>query len=581
MVEALARYAALDDVATEPVVPASPITGYRTRAKLIAGPGGALGLYARGGGHHVVDIPGCRVLAPALARVAAVLRVQIAAAGRDGGALAPLDSNGHGSLRAVDLREVLDGAGPSRVLVTFVFQRGRSAGREALEAIGADLIRSVPEVIGVAANFHDKEGPQILGSETVRLAGAATAPDRIGPSRHLATYGSFVQAHRGQAARIHEQIAEAVRRTGPAPRVLDLYGGSGAIALGLAAAGASVVLVESFAPAVAQAHAAAGDQGLALRADCADAGRRVQELAQKPEHFDAVVLNPPRRGASPAVRYGIARLAPATIIYVSCDPETLARDLDHLARLGYGTSAVRPFDMIPLSEEVETVAVLTRGPLPPPRVAYEDGDVLIVEKGPHEPITAQGEFSTCLMARVRTIPGAERAVPVNRLETETSGLTVFVREADQMPAWTRALAAPSGLSEHVVAVRGVIRAKGAVTRPIRDRGRTYPARTRYRRVAVFSGHSLVRVTAEPGRVHQIRRHMAAIGHPVLGDEKYGDAPTNRHFAEKYGLDRSFLHCARLELDHPRTGARLVVEAPLAGDLRAVLDRDGGGAKAEV
>ena len=470
---------------------------------------------------------------------------------------------------------MLDGDGPARVLVTFVFQRGRSAGREALEAIGAELLRSVPEVVGVAANFHEKEGPQILGSETVRLAGAATAADRIGPSRHLATYGSFVQAHRGQAAKIHELIADAVRRTGPTPRVLDLYGGSGAIALGLAAGGASVVLVESFAPAVAQAQAAAREQGLPLRAECADAGRRVEELAQKPEPFDAVVLNPPRRGASPAVRHGVARLAPATIVYVSCDPGTLARDLDHLARLGYAASTVRPFDMIPLSDEVEAVAVLTRGPLPPPRVAYEDEEVLIVEKGPHEPITAQEELATCLMARVRAIAGAERAVPVNRLETETSGLTVFAREADDVPAWTRALAAPAGSSEHLVAVRGVIRAKGSVARPIKDRGRTYEARTRYRRVAVFAGHSLIRAAAEPGRVHQIRRHMAAIGHPVLGDERYGDPATNRHFAEKYGLNRSFLHCSRLELDHPRTGVRLVVEVPLAGDLRAVLERDGG------
>ncbi len=103
----------------------------------------------------------------------------------------------------------------------------------------------------------------------------------------------------------------------------------------------------------------------------------------------------------------------------------------------------------------------------------------------------------------------------------------------------------------------------------------YPARTRYRRLAVASGHSVLRVIPEQGRTHQIRRHLAAIGHPVLGDDRYGHPPTNRFFEEKNGLDRAFLHCVRIELDHPVTGARLIVEAPLPGDLRAVLERTSG------
>jgi 23S rRNA (uracil1939-C5)-methyltransferase len=108
----------------------------------------------------------------------------------------------------------------------------------------------------------------------------------------------------------------------------------------------------------------------------------------------------------------------------------------------------------------------------------------------------------------------------------------------------------------------------------------YPARTRYRRLAVASGHSVLRVIPEQGRTHQIRRHLAAIGHPVLGDDRYGHGPTNRFFEEKNGLDRAFLHCVRLEIDLPGSGElghgpRLIVEAPLPGDLRAVLERTSG------
>jgi 23S rRNA (uracil1939-C5)-methyltransferase len=127
----------------------------------------------------------------------------------------------------------------------------------------------------------------------------------------------------------------------------------------------------------------------------------------------------------------------------------------------------------------------------------------------------------------------------------------------------------------VAATRGVTPSKGAITRELREEGRMYPARTRYRRLAVASGHSVVRVIPEQGRTHQIRRHLAAIGHPVLGDDRYGHIPTNRFFEEKNGLDRAFMHCVRIEIDHPKTSVRLMVEAPLPGDLRAVLERTSG------
>ncbi|HEY3817427.1 MAG TPA: pseudouridine synthase [Polyangiaceae bacterium] len=579
VVQSVARYGALELVYTEPVVGAQPLVGYRTRAKLIVGQGGKLGLFAKGGGHQVVDIPGCRVLAPVLARVAAILRARIADAEPGDGALAPHDSGGGGSLRAVDLREVREGEGCG-VLVTLVVQRGTAASLELLERTAKDLMLAAPEVLGVAVNFHDGDAPQILGSETQRLAGVASAPDRVGTSMHLATFGSFVQSHRGQAGRVHAVLAEAVgvaraREQGRAPRVLDLYGGSGAIALGLAAAGASVRLVESFAPAVAQARAAAQAQGLDVEADCADVAGALRGLVESRTRFDAVAVNPPRRGMSPVAREWLARLDAPLVAYVSCDPETLARDLDHLSRLGYATATLRPLDMIPLTDEVETIAVLRRSGVPLPRVALDTPELLVVEKGAHEPTVPQGEYSGSLLARVRRIPGAEGAVPAQRLDVGTSGLVAFARRPDLALKWERALASAPTRAVYVVAVRSVTPSKGAITRDLREDGKLFAARTRYRRLAVAAGHSVLRVVPEQGRPHQIRRHFAAIGHPVLGDDRYGHAMTNRYFEEKNGLDRPFIHCVRLEFDHPDTGARHIVEAALPGDLRAVLERTAG------
>jgi 23S rRNA (uracil1939-C5)-methyltransferase len=496
------------------------------------------------------------------------------------------DPQGQGWLRAVDLRETRDG-GSVRVLVTFVVERERATDVEVLREAAEELIAALPEVVGVAVNYHVGDTPQVLGSETVALAGAASAPDRVGSSVHLATFGSFVQAHRGQAERVQALIADALglspgkteaaanETLGHRPRVLDLYGGSGAIALGLAAAGASVHLVESFPPAVAHARESAREQSLDVEAECADVVAALRAFAQHSgaAAFDAVVVNPPRRGTSPNTREWLARLEAPVVIYVSCNPETLARDLDHLARLGYAASTLRPVDMIPLTEEVETVAVLQRTALPPPRVAYEDDDILIVEKSPHEPTMPQGEYASSLLARARTLPRASRAVALQRLDVGTSGLVMLARSPEPVARWEPAAAAARAI--YVAAVRGVTPSKGAITRELRESGKVYSARTRYRRLAVGSGQSILRVVPEQGRTHQVRRHLAAIGHPVLGDERYGHAPTNRYFEEKHGLDRSFLHCVRLEFEHPTTGAHQVVEAPLPGDLRTVLERIGG------
>ncbi len=602
LVQSVSRYPSLELVYTEPVLPAEPVSGYRTRAKLIAGAGGRLGLYAKGGGHHLVDIPGCRVLSPVLTRMAEALRARIYADETNGGPLAPADGTSHvGALRAVDLREIRSadptdparaGAAPgsdARVLVTLVVQRNRAGDLAALRAAAQSLLDTFPEVLGVAANLHDGEAPQILGSETQHLAGASAARDRLGGSVHLATFGSFVQAHRGQAERVHGALLEQIRAaTGiganggakdRAPRVLDLYGGSGAIALSLAAAGATVHLVESFAPAVAHAEAAAKEQNLSLTAECGDVATALRSILERGDRFDAVVVNPPRRGMSAVAREWVARLEAPVVAYVSCDPDTLARDLDHFTRLGYTTSILRPLDMIPLTDEVETVAILRRIPLAPPRVVFEDDEVLFVDKGPHEPTTRldsrAGEHGSSLMDRLHAIPGAEHAVPVHRIDVGTSGLVVLVRDPSRVAAWQDAFASVNTRKIYVAAARGVTPAKGAITRELREDGQLYNARTRYRRLAVASGHSVLRVIPEQGRTHQIRRHLSAIGHPVLGDDRYGHPPTNRFFEEKNGLDRPFLHCVRIEMEHPGTGARLTVEAPLPGDLRAVLERTSG------
>jgi tRNA/tmRNA/rRNA uracil-C5-methylase (TrmA/RlmC/RlmD family) len=574
VVQGARRYPVLELVHTERVLPAHPVVEYRIRAKLLVAPGGKVGLFAKGGGHQIVDIPKCRVLAPALARVAAYLRQRIEESEHSGGAFAPFDPTGPGSLRAVDLRETRND-GVARVLVTFVVQLPQPADMAALVSAAQDMMRELPDVVGVAANLHPGDSPQVLGSYTVTLAGVSSTPDRIGTSVHLATFGSFVQVHRGQAERVQRLLTAAIaslKPIGRTARVLDLYGGSGGIALGLAAAGASVRLVESFAPATAQARQAAREQSLDVDVHCSDVATALRSFYERSEHFDAAVVNPPRRGMSPLARESLARLAPSLVAYVSCDPETLARDLDHFSRLGYDTTSLRPLDMIPLTDEVETIAVLRRGGVPVPRVAYENDEVIVVEKSAHEPTVPQGEYTSSLLTRARRLPGAQNAVAVHRLDVGTSGLVVLARRPEHLAKWKRAISAPTTRTIYAAGVRGVTASKGTITRDLREEDAPQAARTRYRRFTIASGHSILRVVPDRERTHQIRRHLASIGHPVLGDVRYGHGPTNRHFEEKRGLDRTFLHLVRLEFDDPDTAIRVVAKSPLPGDLCSVLER---------
>lgn len=583
---AAAYYPALETLQTRAVEGADTITGYRTRAKLMVSPTGAIGLYNRSGHHEVVDIPGCRVLAPPLAEVATTLRSLIASppvSARQ--LLLPYDPVSGGVLRAVDLREVRlpkpregaeDGIG---VLVTLVLQRDRAPSRDDLREAGRALRPLLPKAIGVAVNFHDAEAPQILGPETLVLDGVTQAEDRIGETFHIASFGSFVQAHRDQAARVHQAILTEVTSLRPAhggpTRVLDLYGGSGAIALALAHSGCKVTMVESFPPATNNARAAAESQGLTnIEVRTGDVSEVLAQLAASRAEFDAVVMNPPRRGVSPTAREAIARLAVPFFVYVSCDPDTLARDLDHFARLGYATSELAPLDMIPLTEEVETVTVLKKVPATPPRVLYEDQDVYLVEKGPHEPVVQHPEYMSSLLARCNMMPRGVKPRPIHLVDPGTSGLCLLAKTESARAVWTHALI-NSGRMIYLAAAKGVTPSKGAITRDLREGNRSFPARTRYRRLAVASGHSVLRVIPEGGRTHQIRRHLAAIGHPVLGDERYGHVPTNRYFEEKHGLDRSFVHLVRIEITHPRTGAHMIMESTLPGDLRSALLRASG------
>lgn len=567
VVRALARFSLAPEVTA--TLARAPRIGYRTRAKLMVGIDARgrprLGLY-RPGTHEVVDEPACPLLAPVVAEVARTVRALLDEAPEP--ALRAPEAGG--ALRAVDIREVV-GDGTPRAMLTLVLA---VLPDDASLRRAAALVRArAPAVASVAVNLRGP-GPQVLGPLTRIVDGPEQMRDRIGVGAPYTwvVHGSFVQAHREVAAALHDEICRDIAATfggRGARRVVELHAGSGALALRLAAQGAQVLAIESFAPALERARQAADEQGITgLRIEARDATEAMIELAARGERADVVVLDPPRRGASPELRAAVAAVASARVTYVSCDPETLARDLAHFARLGWRVQRVVPLDMMPGTPHVEALAILDRAPPPPPRVLFEDERLLALDKDPHEPTTPHPEHAGSLLERVRALPGAAGAVPVHRLDVGTSGVCLFARAPEHVAALAAALAA--GRKRYLALVRGIARPKGVVRRVLREHGRAEPTTTRYRRRAIVAGHSLLSVAPEQGRLHQIRRSLVAIGHPVLGDARYGHAPSNRHLFERAALDRTFLHCERIVLALPE--GEHVLEAPLPADLALVLER---------
>jgi 23S rRNA (uracil1939-C5)-methyltransferase len=354
---ALARFEGLRAATVHPVWGAPHPLGYRTSAKLVFGRARGrvkLGLYRRGT-HEVVDIGDCPLHHPLINRIVAVVREEVERQGVF--VFDPVKRRG--LLRYLAVR-VSPATG--KAMVTFV-----TAERSFTEVthLGKWLQKKVPEVVSVQQNVNPSEGNVIFGRETLKMLGAPDLLDQVGEVRLRLAPTSFFQVNHDQAARIYE----LVRRWAALSRAecaLDLYCGIGGIALHLARDAGRVIGVEAVEEAVKNARENARMNGLPNCAFFAgDAAGLLPELAAQLPPGSVAVVNPPRGGCEEAVLRVLAGLRPRTLLYVSCNPETLARDLDLLRTLGYRTAELQPVDMFPQTPHVETVARLVPAPTSP------------------------------------------------------------------------------------------------------------------------------------------------------------------------------------------------------------------------
>ncbi len=307
-----------------------------------------LGAYAPRS-HSVVDTLGCRVVAPIIDEVASWIR-----GAAEGAELVAYDE----TMRAGELRYAIVREAGGDVMVALVVTSGTP--RAKLEKVANALSRH-PAVRGLVSIANDRRDGAIVpsGSSAHVLFGHGHLVEQLAGVPIEIGAAEFLQVNRAQAAAMYARVAElALEGTTGTPKALDLFAGLGGIGLHLARAGAEVTAVEIDRDAIAQLRRAADKAKLPLTAIAGDAGAPSQEVrALRPE---IVVVNPPRKGLDAGAHALLAELAAPRVIYVSCGPESLGRDLIELAAHGWTPDAIEPFDLMPGTAQVETVVRLRR-----------------------------------------------------------------------------------------------------------------------------------------------------------------------------------------------------------------------------
>src|SRR5215813_7014841 len=176
------------------------------------------------------------------------------------------------------------------------------------------------------------------------------------------------------------------------------------------------------------------------------------------------------------------------------------------------------------------------------------------------------------------------ASPAHRLDRETSGVILIAKRRPTMVHFTDVFTRGRAKKRYLSLVKGRMpRHQGVVDLPLSERQQTarskelrgvnmQPAVTRYRVLKQAGECALLECAIETGRTHQIRRHLAALGHPVVGDRRYGDFAFNRQAKARWGLKRLFLHAEAIEFPHPADGRRMRVSAALPAELQDAIER---------
>ena len=335
-----------------PIVPSPRETGYRNKAQYPVAlvHGKATAGFFRPRTHQVLDVGRCRIQGSAADRAKdTVVRWM-----RDN-RVAPYDEKTRqGLVRHIYVRTA---SVTGQVLVCLVVN-GDGIPQEM--ALVENLLKNVDNLGTVVLSIHKKPGNAVLGDRFRTLYGPGYIEDRLCGLSFRLSPRSFYQVNHDQAQQLYEAAVELAALTGTETAV-DLYCGTGTISLVLARKAGRVIGVEIIDQAVADARENARRNGLTnAEFRCADASQAAAQLAAEGIRPDVIVVDPPRKGLDETGMDAMVQMDPEKIVYISCDPATLARDLKYLTARGYRLTTAWAYDMFPKCAHVETVVLLSK-----------------------------------------------------------------------------------------------------------------------------------------------------------------------------------------------------------------------------
>ncbi|MBP5489216.1 MAG: 23S rRNA (uracil(1939)-C(5))-methyltransferase RlmD [Lachnospiraceae bacterium] len=223
-----------------------------------------------------------------------------------------------------------------------------------------ELRRRHPEITTVVLNINNRDTSMVLGERNIVLYGKGYIEDVLCGLRFRISPSSFYQINPEQTEVLYGKAMEFAGMTGK-ERVIDAYCGIGTIGMCAAAKAGEVIGVELNRDAVRDAIANAKANGIRnIRFESADAGAFMTRMAADGETADVVFMDPPRSGSTSEFITAVNTLKPARVVYVSCDPETLARDLALFVKKGWKVERIQPVEMFPYTKHIETVVQLSK-----------------------------------------------------------------------------------------------------------------------------------------------------------------------------------------------------------------------------
>ncbi len=526
---ALGAYPRLAGLPVAAVAPSARQLGYRNRARMVvrspaADPAVLLGFYEEGS-RKVVPVAHCQAHHPQLERVL--------------GALRPLlfgDAVLRGFARFVDVRCTAGwGAGGEAAIVTLAGELDAEGDDEVLveraHALHAALAAHTDDLrVGVHLNIARRADQSVLSGEQRRVAGDAELTFDLDGRRLGVPPQAFFQVNVDQLVAVHRRMREL--GASALDRVVDLYCGVGVHGIALVPDDGELFGTDVSQAAIGWASENAQRAGLDAHFSAAPDADAVDWLAENllgdpGEHGEsarafALVSNPARAGMSPQTVAFVGRARPRTVLYLSCEPRTLARDLDRLVDRGFRVCSIEPFDFMPQTEQVETLVAL----------AYDGAEAVAPNEGEQR------------AAPEAVVPNEDERRAIGATPSAASERAYRPQNIDQR-RFSPGVSGPAGLPDGVDETVWVALVVGETPKHgflPKANGLADQQRVEIERLRKVEGNSVVRIRAATLDDDRIRQRLRAWNHPALGDPDYGDRHANYLAARHAFLDRIALHC---------------------------------------